>query len=85
MAGASSALDILFHTYLRVIAQRSRDTLLRHNTQRFRRGSVLSIVDLQAAIKRYLAEHNSKPKPFIWTASVASILANLDRLSVASV
>jgi transposase len=53
--------------------------------KRIRRGSFQSIVDLQAAIKRYLADHNAKPKPFVWTASVASILAKLDRLPEPSV
>lgn len=50
--------------------------------KRIRRGGFESIVDLQAAIKRYLDEHNAKPKPFVWTASAASILAKLDRLPV---
>jgi len=48
--------------------------------RRIRRGSFQSLVDLQAAIKRYLAEHNAQPKPFVWTASAASIIAKLDRL-----
>jgi transposase len=48
--------------------------------QRIRRGSFHSIVDLQAAINRYRAEHNAKPKPFVWKATAASILAKLDRL-----
>jgi transposase len=52
--------------------------------QRIRRGSFHSIVSLQAAIKRYLDERNSEPKPFVWTASAASILAKLDRMPVAS-
>ena len=43
------------------------------------------LVDLQAAINRYLAEHNAAPKPFVWTASAASIVAKLDRLPAASV
>jgi transposase len=43
--------------------------------RRIRRGSFQSLVDLQAAIKRYLAEHNAQPKPFVWTASAASIIA----------
>jgi hypothetical protein len=43
------------------------------------------LVDLQAAIKRYLTEHNAEPKPFVWTASATSILAKLDRLSARSV
>ena len=53
--------------------------------KRIRRGSFHSVVDLQAAIKRYLAEHNAEPKPFVWTASAASILAKLDRLPARSV
>ena len=53
--------------------------------KRIRRGSLHSIADLQAAIKRYLAEHNAEPKPFVWTASAASILAKLDRLPAPSV
>jgi transposase len=48
--------------------------------KRIRRGSFHSIVDFQATIKRYLAEHNAKPKPFVWTDSAASIIVKLDRL-----
>ncbi len=53
--------------------------------KRIRRGSFHSLVDLQAAINRCLAEHNAEPKPFVWTALAASILAKLDRLPAASV
>jgi transposase len=53
--------------------------------KRIRRGSFGSILELQAAIKRYLAEHNAEPKPFVWTASAASIEAKLDRLPAPSV
>jgi hypothetical protein len=52
--------------------------------KRIRRGSFYSLVDLQAAIKRYLPEHNAEPKPFVWKASAASILAKLDRMPVSS-
>ena len=50
--------------------------------KRIRRGSFHSLVDLQAAINRYLTEHNANPKPFIWTASPATILAKLSECSV---
>ncbi len=53
--------------------------------KRLRRGSFHSLVELQAAINRYLAEHNAAPKPFVWTASSSDILAKLDRLPAASV
>jgi transposase len=53
--------------------------------QRIRRGSFHSITDLQAAINRYLNEHNADPRPFVWTASAASILEKLSRLPASSV
>ena len=53
--------------------------------KRIRRGSFHSLVDLQTAIRRYLAEHNKCPKLFKWTASAASILAKLDRLPASCV
>src|SRR5215831_653555 len=48
-------------------------------------GAVGSVVDLQAAIHAYLAEHNANPKPFVWTKSAEAILAKLDRCPVPSV
>jgi hypothetical protein len=36
--------------------------------QRLKRGVFVSVVDLQAAINRFVVEHNTKPKPFAWTA-----------------
>ena len=38
-----------------------------------------SIVDLQAAINRYLAETNDNPKPFIWTADPDAIIEKVRR------
>jgi transposase len=49
------------------------------NTRRLRRGVFRSIVDLQAAIKRYIAEHNSAPRSFVWTADPVRLLAAIDR------
>jgi transposase len=53
--------------------------------RRIRRGVFRSIVDLQAAINRYLDEHNAHPKPFVWTKPTNDILAKIDRLPVPSV
>jgi transposase len=49
--------------------------------RRIRRGSFRSIVDLQAAINRYIAEHNHDPEPFTWTQPVDQILAKVNRLN----
>jgi transposase len=53
--------------------------------KRLRRGVFRSIVDLQAAINRYLDEHNRDPKPFVWTKPARDILKKLNRLPVPSV
>ncbi len=49
--------------------------------RRIRRGSFHSIVDLQAAINRYIAEHNDDPKPFIWSKPAGDILTKVNRLN----
>ena len=47
--------------------------------RRLKRGVFHSVVDLQAAINRFLAEHNQKPKPFTWTADPDKIIAAVKR------
>jgi transposase len=47
--------------------------------RRLRRGSFSSLVDLQAAINRYLDEHNTDPKPFVWTAEPDGIIEKVRR------
>jgi hypothetical protein len=42
--------------------------------RRLQRGVFRSLVDLQAAINRYLGEHNRQPKPFVWTADPDRII-----------
>src|SRR5271165_465490 len=47
--------------------------------RRLQRGVFHALVDLQAAINRYLDEHNHSPKPFIWTADPDRIIAAANR------
>jgi hypothetical protein len=47
--------------------------------KRIRRDSFLSVDDPMAAINEYLAAWNEKPRPFVWTATVESIVAKLGR------
>ena len=47
--------------------------------RRLKRGVFHSVVDLQAAINRFLAEHNQQPKPFTWTADPDKIIAAVKR------
>jgi transposase len=47
--------------------------------KRIRRDSFLCVADLTAAIEDFLAAWNTSPKPFVWTATVDSIVAKLAR------
>jgi transposase len=47
--------------------------------RRLRRGVFGSLVELQAAINRFLAETNGDPKPFVWTAKPEHILEKVRR------
>lgn len=47
--------------------------------QRLKRGVFRSVVDLQAAINRFLAAYNQNPKPFSWTADPDKIIAAVRR------
>jgi transposase len=49
--------------------------------RRLRRGVFGSIVELQAAIHRYIAEHNDDPVPFVWTKTADQITTKLNRLN----
>jgi transposase len=44
-----------------------------------RRGAFVSVEDLIASIDEYLGAWNTNPKPFIWTATVDSIVEKLSR------
>jgi transposase len=48
-------------------------------SRRLKRGVFRSIVDLQAAINRFLAETNVNPRPFVWTAEPDKIIAAVKR------
>jgi transposase len=47
--------------------------------RRLKRGVFRSVVDLQVAINRFVAETNADPKPFIWTADPKRVLAAVKR------
>ena len=47
--------------------------------RRLKRGVFHSLVDLQAAINRFVTETNDNPKPFTWTADPDEIIAAVKR------
>lgn len=47
--------------------------------RRLKRGVFRSLADLQAAINRFVADHNQAPKPFLWRADPDTIIAARNR------
>jgi hypothetical protein len=77
LAGAASALRLPLHPEIVLLAQRRRDSTL--TRRRLKRGVFRSIVELQAATNRFLAETNADPKPFVWTAHPDRVIAAVQR------
>jgi len=42
--------------------------------QNIRRGAFFSLGDLKKAIREFLGARNEDPNPFVWTATVESII-----------
>jgi hypothetical protein len=79
MALSAPALDLPLHAALGFLAQSVEGFFARLSNRRLKRGVFHSLVDLQAAINRYLAEHNQSPNPFVWTADPDAIIAAASR------
>lgn len=48
-------------------------------SKRIRRGSFKNVKELIMAIKQYIDSYNQKPKAFVWTASVDSIMKKISK------
>jgi transposase len=44
-----------------------------------RRGTFISVAELQEAIRQFLQAWNEAPRPFVWTATVEKIMAKVER------
>ena len=70
-------------TIVRLTASNSErgwvDQFPQNAVARLKRGVFRSVVDLQAAINRFVAETNADPKPFTWTANPDKIIAAVKR------
>jgi hypothetical protein len=71
--------DVPLHPNLCILAQRGRRLLRQLTRRRLKRGVFRSVVDLQFAISRFVAETNADPKPFVWTADPKRVLAAVKR------
>jgi len=72
-------LGVSFHTHFLFLGQAVETFFATLTRRRLQRGVFRSLVDLQAAINRYLGEHNRKPKPFVWTADPNRIIEKINR------
>ena len=79
MAGASSALDVPFTPTSASWLNAVEGYFAKLTRRRLKRGVFRSIVELQAAIKRFLAETNADPRPFRWTKDPDKIIAAVKR------
>jgi transposase len=50
--------------------------------KRIRRGTFTSVEELIKAIEQYIQHHNKDAKPFVWTATVDSIMAKINKCKV---
>ncbi len=48
-----------------------------------RNGTFKNVRELEAAMRAFIDNRNRDPRPYVWTASVASILAKVDRARAA--
>ena len=61
------------------LGQAARTLFSRLTRRWLKRGVFRSIVELQAAINRFLTETNADPKPFVWTAHPDRVIAAVQR------
>ena len=59
------------------VSKSTVSSIWRSYKQRVRRGSFFSVEELKKAIMEFLEAWNDDPKPFIWTATVESIVEKL--------
>jgi hypothetical protein len=79
MACATSPLDVPLHPNLGSWLNAVEGFFAKLTRRRLKRGVFRSLVDLQVAINRFLAETNSTPKPFVWTADPKRVPAAVKR------
>ena len=79
MARPPPRLHLPLRAKLLLLAQCGGGFFAKLSKRRLKRGVFHSIVDLQAAINRFIEETNQMPKPFVWTADPDKIIAAVKR------
>lgn len=71
---ADKGVHVILDNYATHKQPKVRAWLARHPRWTFH-----SVVDLQAAINRFIKEHNQEPRPFVWKADPDEIIAAVRR------
>ena len=79
MAEASSALRPAFHPHQLQLLNLVERWLRELTDKAVRWGVFASVPDLKAAIDAFLSAWNDDPKPFVWTATVESIMEKVSK------
>jgi hypothetical protein len=79
MVAASPTLDVPLHPHVRVWLNAVEGYFAKLAKRRLLRGVFRSVVELQAAIKKFLVETNADPLPFRWTKDPDKIIAAVKR------
>jgi hypothetical protein len=79
VAGTTSALDVSLPPTSASWINAVEGFFAKLTKRRLKRGVFHSLVSLQAAINRFLAEANANPRPFRWTKDPDKIIAAIER------
>ena len=79
VASAASRLDVPLHPTSASWLNAVKGFFAKLTRKRLKRGVFRSVVDLQVAVNRFVAETNADLKPFVWTADPKRVLAAVKR------
>jgi hypothetical protein len=68
IVGPASPPDLPPHAYIGSWLHDIEGFFAKLTKRRLKRGIFLEVVELQAAISRFVIVHNAEPKPFTWIA-----------------
>ena len=79
MVCGASPIPPALHSDQFVLGKPNRAWFAEITSKRIRRGTFRSVRKLIRAIDSYIRGNNKEPKPFVWTATAASILRKLTK------
>jgi len=75
-------MGLPLYAHIRLLAEPVENFFSAITRRRIRRGVFKSVAELEDAIKRTIADHNSYAKPFVWTKTAEEIFEKLNSLDL---